>query len=223
MLVSHKHRFIFVHIYKTAGTSLRTALEPYCEDRWRWRLGRLIERTGLHLIDLPHKHLTAAAVRDLLSPEVYDRYFKFAFVRNPWDWQVSLYHYTLRSTDHKQHAMTKAFRDFDEYIRWRVAEELRLQQAFVTDAAGDLIVDYVGHLETLDDDLDRICERVGIPPISLPHANRSAHKDYRSYYTDETRELVAQAYRPDIERFGYTFDGLRPDAGPVLADAAGVR
>lgn len=208
MLVSHSHRFIFIHVYKVAGTSMRVALEPYCDDRWKRRLSRMPVVGRIYRPRLPRPHLKAVEARDLLPPDVFRDYFKFAFVRNPWDWQVSLYHYTLKAKDHKQHEMTKAFRDFDEYIRWRVAEDLHLQEEFVTDPEGNLIVDYVGHLESLNDDFAQVCAEVGIPPVSMPHANPSRHKDYRTYYSDETRAMVAEAFRGDIERFGYTFDGL---------------
>lgn len=213
MLVSHRHRFIFIHVYKVAGTSIRAALEPYCEDAWKRRLARMPLVGRVYRPRLPDPHLTAAQARELLPASVFDGYFKFAFVRNPWDWQVSLYHFMLKETGHHQHALARSFGSFDAYLRWRVESDLHLQEAFVTDAEGRLIVDHVGHMETLAADFAHICARVGIPPISVPHVNRSRHRDYRSYYSDASRELVAQAFKADIERFGYTFDGLAEAGG----------
>jgi len=208
VLVSHRHRFIFIHVYKTAGMSVRHALDPFAKGRWRRQAARFTHRAGLSFPRTDPLHLTAWQIRERLSPEVFDRYYKFAFVRNPWAWQVSLYHYMLGRSDHVQSAFVHGLGGFDPYIRWRVAEEVRLQKAFLTDPSGRLIVDYVGRMETLDDDFAAICRAVGLPIRGLPHKNRSAHHDYRAYYTDETRELVADAFRDDIAMFGYTFDGL---------------
>jgi hypothetical protein len=209
MLLSHRYRFIFIHVYKVAGTSMRAALEPYCEDQWKRTAARFLKRAGVSWPALPPRHLQAAKVRDMLPPEVFASYFKFAFVRNPWDWQVSLYHYMRQRDDHQQSAFIQGLDGFDTYIRWRVAEDLHLQREFVCDPAdGRMLVDYIGRIETVDPDFAEICRITGLPPIQLPHVNRSKHRDYRSYYTDETRELVARAFRDDIETFGYTFDGL---------------
>lgn len=214
MLVSHRHRFIFIHTYKTAGISMRRALDPYAEGRARRWVAKYARRFRLPAPATPRLHMPAREVRALVSPAVFDRYFTFAFVRNPWDWQVSLYHYMLKATDHFQHELAKSFAGFEAYIRWRVAEEVRLQKAFVTDREGRMIVDFVGRMEHADEDFAHVCRTVGLPPIRLPHRNRSRHRDYRTYYTDETREMVARAFADDIEAFGYTFDGTvrRPRA-----------
>jgi len=216
MLVSHRHRFVFIHVYKVAGTSMRQALERFCEDKWKRRAARLLAGKGLYRPDLPPAHLTALEARERLSPRVFDDYFTFAFVRNPWDWQVSLYHYMRKTPYHHQHELAQRLKDFDAYIHWRVEEEVRLQKAFVTDAQGTVIVDYVGRMEHLADDFGHVCRAVGLPPIRLPHENRSGHRDYRDYYTDETREMVARAFAEDIDLFGYTFDGPvpRPKGSP---------
>lgn len=214
MLVSHRHRFIFVHPYKTAGMSVRRALDPYAEGRARRWVAKYARRLGLPAPATPPFHLSAREIRARLGAEVFDAYFTFAFVRNPWDWQVSLYHYMRARRDHRQYEMVRAFSGFDAYIRWRVAEEVRLQKAFLSDEAGRMIVDFVGRVETIDDDFARVCETIGLPPLRLPHRNRSRHRNYRGYYTNETRELVARAFTQDIEMFGYGFDGP-VTAGPV--------
>jgi hypothetical protein len=77
----------------------------------------------------------------------------------------------------------------------------------VTDAKGKQIVDFLGHYETLAEDFAKVCAKLNIK-AELPHANVSDHRDYRTYYTAETREFVAKQFRRDIEMFGYDFDGL---------------
>ena len=73
------------------------------------------------------------------------------------------------------------------------------------DAQGKLLMDYVGKLETLDEDWKFICERIGIPHVELPRKNVSVKRPYTDYYTPETRDLVARHWAQEIELFGYTF------------------
>ena len=199
MLLSLRHRFIFIHIYKVAGTSVTRALRPYCRERLPTRLFQTGRAQSIPTLP---DHITAQELRTEVR-DLFDRCFKFAFVRNPWDWQVSLYHYMKQNRKHPQHALIRNM-TFDEYITWRVTKDKHLQKEFVTDGEGTIIVDFVGRFERLEEDFDQICQRIGIRP-SLPHRNRSRHDDYRSCYTDTTRELIAEHFRPDIELFDYSF------------------
>ncbi len=78
------------------------------------------------------------------------------------------------------------------------------QTSCLVDENGKLLVDFVGKFENLDEDFRSICQKVGIS-ARLPHINKSKRTDYRDYYDSETRDLTAQLYAEDIERFGYTF------------------
>lgn len=206
MLISHSHRFVFVHVPKVAGTSMRSALEPYCEQYLKRRIGHFLGR--FNFLRFPSPHLTAAAARRLVGPEVYDAYTSFCFVRNPWDWQVSLYHYIRQTPHHFQHEVVLQLTSFDDYLDWRLNHDLRLQNVFVLNQQGQLLVDRIGRLENVEADFAEIMDSVGLPNVRVPHVNKSKHKDYRSYYSDENRERVAQAFKADIEMFGYDFDGI---------------
>jgi len=74
----------------------------------------------------------------------------------------------------------------------------------VTGDGGEVIVDFVGRYERLQADLDEVGGRLGIP-AALPHLNRSSHRDYREYYTDETRDIVAARFARDLAQFDYRF------------------
>jgi hypothetical protein len=63
----------------------------------------------------------------------------------------------------------------------------------------------VGKLEHLRRDFSTVCEQIGLD-LELPHENASEHDTWRSYYTDETAALVAEAFQDDIETFGYSFE-----------------
>jgi len=211
MLISYSHRFIFIHIYKVAGSSVRWALREHAHQPDRVLANRLLRKVGMD-IALPFRkceefpaHMKARDIREELPPKVYDKFYKFAFVRNPWDWQVSLYHFMLENTSHLQHELAKSMSGFDEYMEWRVTEDKHLQKDFVTDENGIQIVDFVGRYERLSDDFQHVCRALGIS-ASLPHVNRSSHGDYRSHYDYRTIKMVEEHFKEDIEFFGYTFD-----------------
>ena len=201
MLISDSHSFIFVHIYKTGGKSVRAALRSYRDCPTLFR--RVLEKLGL--IKLP-THASAQDVR-ASHPDRWAQYFTFAYVRNPWSWQVSLYHFMKQQEEHKQHEEVAAIASFREYLDWRLDGRKHLQQEYICDANGTLMVDFVGRVECMSDDFQEICARIGVE-ASLPHKNKSSHRDYRDYYDDEMREQVAEHFAEDIERFGYDFDGI---------------
>lgn len=155
-LISHQKKFIFVHIYKCAGTSMRQVLEPYCKPSLLKRgLNKLgfLKLTNSYNIqsEVPH-HPTALEIKKYLNLNIYNRYFKFAFVRNPWDMEVSLYNYMLQNQNHRQHEIIKNMKNFDEYIEWRVNKNLHSQSKYVLDEKGNIIVDFIGKYERLDED-----------------------------------------------------------------------
>ena len=180
---------------------------PYCEipSSSLWNKG--LSRMGLRPDYLQHYfsvHTTAAYVKRIFPDEVYEDAFKFAFVRNPWDWQISLYHYMKQEPNHYQHDFINNMKSFEEYLYWRINEEKHLQKEFVTDENGEIIVDFIGKLENIDSDLKNICDKLNLN-VSLQHENKSKHENYKTYYTDKTRDMVYEAFKEDIELFDYTF------------------
>ena len=207
MLISYYKKFIFVHIFKTAGTSITSGLARYCYRPESTRPSNFLAFLStnwkkIHRIPMK-KHSSASEVRRGLDAEIFDSFFKFTFVRNPWDWQVSLYHYILEHPENQGHAETKEMGSFRNFVFSR--EKLSFTQtSCLVDENGNLLVDFVGKFENLDEDFRSICQKVGIS-ARLPHINKSKRTDYRDYYDAETREVTARLYAEDIERFGYTF------------------
>ena len=207
MLISKKHHFIFIHIYKNAGSSITEALKPLIAKEWRWKINlifRKLKVPGLNLQPFP-AHVYTQEVIDQLGKDIFDSYFSFAIVRNPWDWQVSLFKYMQKEKRNYQHELASKFQSFDEYIEWRCAEEVRFQKDFIYSSEGELLVDFVGRFENLEQDFAEICQRIGVPSIQLPKINVSNTKPYRSFYNDKTREMVRAAFEPDISLFNYSF------------------
>jgi len=197
MIISPRTRCIFVHIQKTGGVSVENALRLHDPA------------IGSNAHD-GRRHVFARELRDIVGAAQWDAYFKFAFVRNPWDRLVSWYHMCVQGTTPnafsryvKDNAPT--FRDFILTTTTGMGERTtRNQLDYVTSEDGAVIVDFIGRYEMLATDLADVGARLGLP-LELPHLNRSAHAHYRDYYTDETRAIVAARFARDIERFGYTF------------------
>ena len=147
-----------------------------------------------------YEHMPAWRIRTYAGEDVWRRYFKFSFERNPWDRQVSWYHYKTKS-------LAEAARpSFDAFNRDR-------RRAFVENwglyTEQDLIMlDFVGRYESLDVDFARVLDGIGLSgQVSLPRENvsRSRRGSYRDVYTDTSRALVADWYAPEIAHFGYEF------------------
>jgi hypothetical protein len=147
-------------------------------------------------------------MNDVVNLLGYDRlrqYFSFAFVRNPWDWQVSLYLFVRRRAPHRQHSELSKLDTFDEYIRWRCSEDVHFQRDFIFASDGTQLVNFIGRYESLDKDFKSVCDRIGIQS-SLPRLNVSKERPYQDYYTPETVELVRRTFSADIDLFGYDFE-----------------
>ena len=218
MLLSVKHKFLFIHIAKTGGTSLRAALQ---KTRWKdpyyWPMflcSRFSHLAGHRIGTKYPRHGKVILAKESLPKEFFDELFKFAFVRNPWDLQVSSFHHIRRERPHVMQGKD----DFETFLRWKLDPErpyqyhidtsIELQTDYLIDLRGNIIVDFIGRYERLVKDVDTICQRIGIPTPELPHKRKATdrEKDFRTYYTDETAELVAQHFQRDIELLGYTFE-----------------
>jgi hypothetical protein len=206
MLVSDSKRFIFVHVPKAAGKSVREALAPYALPRPP-KFHSLLRLFGLPRDYRRYRFRTHGSLRDaqrILPNELFRDYFKFAFVRNPWDRLVSSYHYILERPSHPHHRRVRRLGAFSAYVEYEARRGRFLQYDLLIEAGGRLGMDFVGRFESLAQDFARICDRLGIA-VALPHANVSRHRDYTVYYDQATRKLVERHWRKDIETFGYTF------------------
>jgi len=207
VLICHNPKVLFIHNYKVAGTSIRYALRNFVPLDQRiisnllYFIGK--PKLGDRYIGLP-KHSTALAVRHAIGRKNYDLYFKFGLVRNPWDWEVSKYFYTLKNKRHREHHLVKKMANFSEYIAWR-AENYRTQRSFFEDAEGKIIVDYIGKMETIDSVFSEMSTRLSIDirPVKL-NASRDDAK-YRQYFDEESRQMIESIYAADIDSFGYEF------------------
>jgi hypothetical protein len=200
---------LFVHVPRTAGSSIAVGL-----------YGRKIS------------HHSAAYFKSI-DPNGFDSCYKFAFVRNPWDRLVSSYHLLKKGGSdivrvwdaHKYHQLGEL--TFDEFVQdWLWKRRSRLMfydtvlwpQTWFTHSRNGriLLLDFVGRLEKLDEDLRYLNSTCGIF-VNRLHLNRSIDRqavDYRVYYSQQkTIDMVAEIYETDVRNFAYDFD--RVDQGLV--------
>lgn len=226
-MVSHQHRFIFIHIPKTAGTSIEDAFDHFSEFKGR---GGQDHRTIRDLEPLrPEYFLTpdAGRYRDLgrryanrlrntknpanriyVNADQYQDYFKFSFVRNPWSRAVSWYKNVIRDEIHRAEFKIPENISFKEFIidypdNWGLKPQTHWLKSF----NGDYPLDFVGRFESLESDFKEACAKIGSPPnISLPHKIKGNGVDYRTFFDQESVEILAERYSEEIDFFGYSFD-----------------
>ena len=227
-MICRDYNCLYVHIPKTAGQSIEQFFMGLLNLDWDQDREALCLQGNNDLNCGTEKlaHLSASEYVDCgyLSEEEFAGLFKFSFVRNPWSRILSEYRY-------RNYFHHLSFRDFvlnklpkpgwdDKY------RHVMPQYDMLHNPQGELLVDFVGRFETLQQDFDRVCEQLGITESSLPHRNRSdkksrglkrkiknylymngenRHQRMADFYDAETRAAVAGYYAKDIEAFGYRF------------------
>ncbi len=162
----------------------------------------------------------SVSINSLSSQEITFLYenLKFSFVRNPWDRAVSLYMFQNKGAmpfkDWLLDIVRKDGHPLDKKQPWKLTPRMastggsglpwKCQMDWLVDDSGKVCVDFVGRFENLKRDFKYVCDTLG-RCCELPHLNKTVRNDYRSYYDSETKQLVADWHRKDINYFGYTF------------------
>lgn len=206
-MISHKYECIFVHIPKCGGSSVESVLWPGERteaDLWMGftsKYGNQYQSGGL-------QHLFAINIAKAVGEVIYERYYKFSFIRNPWDRVVSQYSYMKERDDLREYIGMSEKCSFKKYLDL-IARKEHVQWApqykFVTDENGELIVDFIGRLEAIEHDFSVVANRVGLERYELPHINKSVRHAMTGYYDEETIEMVRHYYARDIDLFKYEY------------------
>ena len=212
MFINDEKKFVFVSVPKTGST----AINMCAMDSWAH----------------PEPHLHHASIKEILEkfPHCQD-YFKFAFVRNPWDKVVSAYFNGIQDAGHIRQWSEglHEYKNFEEFVMnmessdWSEWTHFLPSSHFVK-IDGQIAVDFVGRFENLEKDFQEVASTLGINgdlskvidpagdlvkntkadcPLIFRRSNRS--KDYKAYYGDETKKIIESLYKEDIESFGYEF------------------
>jgi len=210
MIVSHRHRFIFAAVPKTGTHSVRQALREHMGDDDVEQVGLFVNRRfpWADLAAVQHGHLSLGQVRPCLGEDAFGSFFKFAFVRNPFDRFVSYCAFMLRGNDLFQQQPREVMRHFlfrdppEGHILFQPQASLLLDRDGKT-----LLTDAIGRVEDMQASYDAICARIGIPSRPLARVNGTNRDDYRRYYDRQLMDGVAARYAVDLDLFGYAFEG----------------
>jgi hypothetical protein len=210
MRVSDEHRVLFVHVPKNAGSTIDWAFDQAVPDARR--------------VPSVTRHASLEKVL-IAEPDLAD-YWTFGFVRNPWARMVSWYSMMRRVFKKEARGRPKAvdkiarkpagwdlFRpvmgDFETFVMEGTSQipRMSLPQLDWLETSTGRQADFIGRVESFHTDFAVVCARLQIvDPTTVPRRNKSRHRHYSEYYTEATRQRVAEVYARDIEAFGYTFE-----------------
>ena len=192
MIISHQHRFVFVAVPKTGTHSVRQALREHLSPDDLEQVGLFVNKRFPmeELAAIRHGHLSLRQVRPHLGEDAFRDYFKFAFVRNPFDRFVSYCAFMTRTTGAFERMPRQVMH---EMLLVRPVDHILFQpqHALLVGDDGALLADEVGRVEQMQQSYDRMCARIGIPSRRLDKVNSSTRGDYRQYYDAKLTEGVA--------------------------------
>jgi hypothetical protein len=195
MIISYKYNFIYFRPKKTSSTTIVNVLRPNLgkDDVDPKGNGRSSE----------HAHVEAKVIQTMVSEEFWNKAFKFASERHPYEKAVSLTYYRIGKSEQRSGGKNK---DFSEMLNKAVASDAYCGFRYYSIDGRSVADDFVRQ-ENLLADLKRVGERLGLPiPDELPRHKggfRSDHRPAREILTAEQKEIIYEKCRPEFDLFGY--------------------
>jgi len=209
VLISDAHRFLFVHVQKTGGSTIDNNLTAALGDVRR--------------IKEAHRHAPLGSLIEL-EPGLTD-YWTAGFVRNPWSRMLSWWRMVERFRDGAERGVDRYLDhlsrnrfvagiiekhpDFESFILEATEEHPRLrkpQVEFMNDPTTGRSADFVGRQESLEADLRAIYDHLDLPWVELQSVNIDPGRpDYHDVYTPVTRDRIAELYAADLAAYDYEF------------------
>lgn len=212
-------QYIFVHIPKNGGSSIVRAdiLRGVVEQPSRLTL------STPYLMSSGITRAWGHARWVNLDPVWRDSRPAFTLVRNPWSWMVSQFRFKKKIlTEKGLETEGDPFHigwSFDQFIEWldaskdkpsfqhlnchRTTCNIQSQKSFIVNESGRPVVDVL-RFENFDEDTMKYLRLK--QPLRPRNVTSKIHHDYKSYYTDDTRDWVNQQFSEDIDYFGYSFE-----------------
>ncbi|MGK7940291.1 MAG: sulfotransferase family 2 domain-containing protein [Crocosphaera sp.] len=218
-MISGEKNFLFIHIPKTGGNSLQNILRNYSEDKIMI-FGE--HQDGIERFEVRNdkydvtKHSTLQNYKDILEPNFYQKLFKFATLRNPYDRMISWYFSPHRGV--KEWIREDFIKLVGEVSPVRhyigLSESLSQQKTFnflgfsftLNQPNLDQDIDFLIRFESLEQDFKKVCEMIDIPYEPLPIRNKSERRSYASYFDQELKEIVEEKFAEEIKFGAYEFD-----------------
>ncbi len=212
MIISHKHKFIFFKTRKTAGSSIQVELAKYCTyddiitGQYKQGIDDSSHSAGLNMDKFytNHPHPILKDTKNFLGSDIWNSYFKFAFVRNPFEIAVSRYFWNKKGkSNNVEHTSISDFKNW-------VKSGLLIEDSLIpyTCDLGKIDLDFIGYYENLQNDYNFICKQLDLPGKELPKL-KSGFRDenyYTKYYDNETIDIVSKFYEKDLQIFDYKFN-----------------
>ena len=219
-MISHKHKCIYIHIPKTAGTSVEYKLGHFKElERGvqdHRTIGEMEPVPFLEIIRSILKGQISASRKHIIKiikgqvpilQQQFNAYFKFTFVRNPWSRVFSWYKNVMRDDMHQARYGVSKNCSFKEFIKKHLDQsELNTQLFWITDKEGVIPMDFIGRFENLTEDFYHVAEILGLKDKSLPKLLAGDDRHYTQFYDDEMKDIVFRKYRNEISIFKYEFE-----------------
>lgn len=218
MVISHRYRFLYFVVPKTGSATLRKSLEPFVDIGWPVTQGE--------------QHTTVPSFLRSEHASLFDDYFKFTFVRNPYDRLYSGYlqdRYAAEKSPRWAKAKKPVFDrigdDFNAYFNDHVVHAdvendwqwicFCPMSEFAVHPGGDMAMDFIGRAESLEQDIGELAATLGVPMLKAPDENVRqgiclTEPKYLRHFDRATVAAVNRLYRRDFELFGYPM--LDPDA-----------
>ncbi len=197
-LASNQKQYIFYKIYKSGSSTISKILRSHTETS-----------------SLPYKKVLFKNSIEQLNtyhPDL-DLYFKFTFVRNPWDRLVSLYSEkivnhkkTINKVPYYKQFIGLSFESFLDRIIYSDLESCIPHHRLQTHLMPLNKMNFIGKLENFNKDIRFVLDHLKIKNCKIQHLNRSKHSHYSDYYNNRYKKLVESKYAEDIENFNYSFD-----------------
>ena len=185
MFINHEYKFIFIHIPKNAGTSIRNSFDINGYDK------KVVRRR--------YPHYSCSVIKKYCGDTTWNNFYTFSVVRNPYDRMVSYYHY--HKSNQYRHKSTAREYDFSEWLVKGLDSNLKKTQSEYL----DVDINHVMRYESLQDDFNLVCDNIEIPRYELPKYNTSNHLNFAVYYGEKEKDIVKGIFEEDFYRFGYEF------------------
>jgi len=194
-MICHDKKYIFNRVFKTGSSSIVKMLLPYA-----YTMSRELSQKS---VDKFTTHVPSSTIKRLLFEDKkmdWDEYFKFGFVRNPWDRELSNYFFNGGKLKPPEDISFKEWLNINLRKDGLIHDHNTPQCHYLTD------VDYIARFENYDEEVKYIFNRIGVP-MSQPvkHIFKTEHKPYWEYYDDADIMKVHQWYEKDIKMYNYEF------------------